>query len=140
MILRPPGSTRTDTLFPYTTLFRSRTLAEDRAAAEALQAATAALTAEIEELRAKSIATARRAQDFESELTAAERTLEDLGAEEAAKTVDLARRRNQLGRTHGPLQRPALHPPAAGRTSGGYGQSVAVRVGQDGSNKHTKKT
>src|SRR3546814_7698191 len=24
MILRPPGSTRTDTLFPYTTLFRSR--------------------------------------------------------------------------------------------------------------------
>src|SRR3546814_13183217 len=26
MILRPPGSTRTDTLFPYTTLFRSRFL------------------------------------------------------------------------------------------------------------------
>src|SRR3546814_18669290 len=27
MILLPPGSTRTDTLFPYTTLFRSRLLA-----------------------------------------------------------------------------------------------------------------
>src|SRR3546814_17280835 len=27
MILRPPRSTRTDTLFPYTTLFRSRILA-----------------------------------------------------------------------------------------------------------------
>src|SRR3546814_9175501 len=27
MIRRPPRSTRTDTLFPYTTLFRSRTLA-----------------------------------------------------------------------------------------------------------------
>src|SRR3546814_14612719 len=26
MILRPPGSTRTDTLFPYTTLFRSGAL------------------------------------------------------------------------------------------------------------------
>src|SRR3546814_4334755 len=26
MIRRPPGSTRTDTLFPYTTLFRSRVL------------------------------------------------------------------------------------------------------------------
>src|SRR3546814_1716113 len=26
MIRRPPGSTRTDTLFPYTTLFRSRQL------------------------------------------------------------------------------------------------------------------
>src|SRR3546814_18751159 len=111
MILRPPGSTRTDTLFPYTTLFRSRTLAEDRAAAEALQAATAALTAEIEELRSKSIATARRAQDFESALTAAERTLEDIRAEEAAKTVAIARRCNQLGPTLGALQRLALHPP-----------------------------
>src|SRR3546814_21103541 len=30
MILRPPRSTRTDTLFPYTTLFRSRGLAADR--------------------------------------------------------------------------------------------------------------
>src|SRR3546814_19994360 len=28
MIRRPPRSTRTDTLFPYTTLFRSRALAE----------------------------------------------------------------------------------------------------------------
>src|SRR3546814_20812157 len=26
MLRRPPGSTRTDTLFPYTTLFRSHTL------------------------------------------------------------------------------------------------------------------
>src|SRR3546814_9196788 len=29
MIRRPPRSTRTDTLFPYTTLFRSVTLEED---------------------------------------------------------------------------------------------------------------
>src|SRR3546814_17883525 len=29
MILRPPRSTRTDTLFPYTTLFRSRILLDD---------------------------------------------------------------------------------------------------------------
>src|SRR3546814_5078548 len=29
MIRRPPRSTRTDTLFPYTTLFRSRTRAPD---------------------------------------------------------------------------------------------------------------
>src|SRR3546814_6900418 len=28
MILRPPRSTRTDTLFPYTTLFRSRALTD----------------------------------------------------------------------------------------------------------------
>src|SRR3546814_6786153 len=31
MIRRPPRSTRTDTLFPYTTLFRSRTALEHRA-------------------------------------------------------------------------------------------------------------
>src|SRR3546814_11369402 len=29
MIRRPPRSTRTDTLFPYTTLFRSHTVADD---------------------------------------------------------------------------------------------------------------
>src|SRR3546814_17576720 len=29
MILRPPRSTRTDTLFPYTTLFRSQVVAEE---------------------------------------------------------------------------------------------------------------
>src|SRR3546814_7031949 len=37
MIRRPPRSTRTDTLFPYTTLFRSRVLPHpDRAGAEAV--------------------------------------------------------------------------------------------------------
>src|SRR3546814_5793298 len=30
MILRPPRSTRTDTLFPYTTLFRSRLIDADK--------------------------------------------------------------------------------------------------------------
>src|SRR3546814_12945800 len=30
MIRHPPGSTRTDTLFPYTTLFRSRDIPFDR--------------------------------------------------------------------------------------------------------------
>src|SRR3546814_10387651 len=33
MIRRPPGSTRTDTLFPYTTLFRSKPSTETNAAA-----------------------------------------------------------------------------------------------------------
>src|SRR3546814_17069326 len=35
MIRRPPRSTRTDTLFPYTTLFRSERLARQRRAARA---------------------------------------------------------------------------------------------------------
>src|SRR3546814_12517374 len=38
MILRPPRSTRTDTLFPYTTLFRSRRLGEEREQRHSLMA------------------------------------------------------------------------------------------------------
>src|SRR3546814_1991759 len=38
MIRRPPRSTRTDTLFPYTTLFRSRPAASAQAAADAAAA------------------------------------------------------------------------------------------------------
>src|SRR3546814_9539930 len=36
MIRRPPRSTRTDTLFPYTTLFRSRQFTQDCAGARVL--------------------------------------------------------------------------------------------------------
>jgi murein hydrolase activator len=90
-----------------------RRLADDRAAAEALEAAAAALAAEVEELRGQSIAVARRAQDLESAMTEAERRLEALGVEEAAKSAALAQRRGQLGRTLGALQRLALQPPEA---------------------------
>src|SRR3546814_7430386 len=38
MIRRPPRSTRTDTLFPYTTLFRSALSEEDLAASETVRA------------------------------------------------------------------------------------------------------
>src|SRR3546814_14858257 len=43
MIRRPPRSTRTDTLFPYTTLFRSRKLDADRTAQKRLLSSNAAL-------------------------------------------------------------------------------------------------
>src|SRR3546814_18624954 len=42
MILRPPRSTRTDTLFPYTTLFRSHVRTAGAAADGATRAALAA--------------------------------------------------------------------------------------------------
>lgn len=90
-----------------------RRLADDRAAAAALEAAATALAAEVEELRGQSIAVARRAQDLESAMTEAERRLEALGVEEAAKSAALAERRGQLGRTLGALQRLALQPPEA---------------------------
>src|SRR3546814_12315557 len=43
MIRRPPRSTRTDTLFPYTTLFRSRRSRSDDRRAAAVSAATQAV-------------------------------------------------------------------------------------------------
>ena len=90
-----------------------RDLAADRARAEELKAAAAELAGEVEALRDRSIAAAKRAQDLEGEMTAAEQTLKALGAEEAAKSADLAQRRDQLGHTLGALQRLALQPPEA---------------------------
>src|SRR3546814_5770965 len=43
MIRRPPRSTRTDTLFPYTTLFRSGVLGDDRTAPVIVNTAEAAM-------------------------------------------------------------------------------------------------
>src|SRR3546814_10059002 len=68
MIRGPPGSTRTDTLFPYTTLFRSHL---GPAGAEALAAARGNLDrimdADADELAAISLA-ARRSEEHTSEL------------------------------------------------------------------------
>src|SRR3546814_13455812 len=47
MIRRPPRSTRTDTLFPYTTLFRSRHMAHEGRAAGAVIVGEARLQAKI---------------------------------------------------------------------------------------------
>src|SRR3546814_3005871 len=44
MIRRPPGSTRTDTLFPYTTLFRSQTNTQQRRMATPRQTACTPIT------------------------------------------------------------------------------------------------
>src|SRR3546814_20368558 len=46
MIRRPPRSTRTDTLFPYTTLFRSQVAVAAAAAAKGLELGVARLAAE----------------------------------------------------------------------------------------------
>src|SRR3546814_8860853 len=54
MIRRPPRSTRTDTLFPYTTLFRSSLAAQTRRAGWANRAQTETLSAACVFNRAKS--------------------------------------------------------------------------------------
>src|SRR3546814_16784214 len=50
MIRRPPRSTRTDTLFPYTTLFRSRLLAREGATVVAAARRVGALSALSDEI------------------------------------------------------------------------------------------
>src|SRR3546814_12544030 len=52
MIRRPPRSTRTDTLFPYTTLFRSRGIG-GQVAPHAARTRAAQLVGAIDELRAR---------------------------------------------------------------------------------------
>src|SRR3546814_7081353 len=69
MIRRPPRSTRTDTLFPYTTLFRSVTVF--RAFRLACSASFAAFSAAT---RASSVSLAARSEEHTSELQSLMRT------------------------------------------------------------------
>src|SRR3546814_8260019 len=65
MIRRPPRSTRTDTLFPYTTLFRSKDeLVALSAQVEGASSSQSALSAELGELRIY----LRRSEEHTSEL------------------------------------------------------------------------
>src|SRR3546814_12728582 len=106
MIRRPPRSTRTDTLFPYTTLFRSRVVAED-------------LTLEDPDLDADDTVGGQRlgfgivdVRTQRVERHAAFAVLLDAGDLGAAKTA-AAHDLDAFGaQTHGRLHR-ALHRPAA---------------------------
>src|SRR3546814_10603167 len=66
MIRRPPRSTRTDTLFPYTTLFRSAPQA--RVAAPALPAARTGRAAATARPYRRGSSTGRRSEEHTSEL------------------------------------------------------------------------
>src|SRR3546814_5687542 len=80
MILRPPRSTRTDTLFPYTTLFRSGNFAAGRNMvggqgiaiqsqhARALQALAELLRRRLEERRLDQVVGSIRSEEHTSEL------------------------------------------------------------------------
>src|SRR3546814_9085451 len=68
MIRRPPRSTRTDTLFPYTTLFRSLALAGVRVGAEALLGQPGAGHAVLERSVGKGLLALCRSEEHTSEL------------------------------------------------------------------------
>src|SRR3546814_1844065 len=77
MIRRPPRSTRTDTLFPYTTLFRSPADVQDHAEVPGEDAGTAVVIGRLDRLlgedmrsdaaRARFLAVARRVERHRSE-------------------------------------------------------------------------
>ncbi|MFO0995925.1 MAG: peptidoglycan DD-metalloendopeptidase family protein [Alphaproteobacteria bacterium] len=77
----------------------------------ALSREAEALAKEIESLRAKSVESARAAQDREEAISALERRLQKLSAELAHRTAALGSQRVQLVRLLGALERIALRPP-----------------------------
>src|SRR3546814_10109217 len=72
MIRRPPRSTRTDTLFPYTTLFRSRGCVGEQRNERGRQQATANTHGEA--LEGRTNANAMRSEEHTSELQSLMRT------------------------------------------------------------------
>src|SRR3546814_11474666 len=112
MIRRPPRSTRTDTLFPYTTLFRSAKIAQVKAEIERVETASAG-------------------QD-EARIADAEAEAADARATAEAARAETARLRDQMKQTpagathvtpHGVFETPRAHltplspprPPPLGR-------------------------
>src|SRR3546814_13145059 len=75
MIRRPPRSTRTDTLFPYTTLFRSRY--------ESLYAKDEISQQTLDQVRTTARALKAQADQAAAQLTAVQTTTEQLGAKRA---------------------------------------------------------
>ena len=88
-------------------------LKQGEAATKTLERQRSTLEREIRELQDAMVAAARKAQDLEEELSATEQRLDKLEAEQATKTVALAKQRGRLISTLGALQRIARRPPEA---------------------------
>lgn len=90
-----------------------REIAKGHDRERALDVKAADVAREMASLRAKLVATARNIQTFEARLTAIERRLDSLAAEEAEKAAALARRREALATMLGALERLGRRPPEA---------------------------
>src|SRR3546814_12536206 len=92
MIRRPPRSTRTDTLFPYTTLFRSlvKALAEREAALKAANTAAQAADRKLEKIQREQQQDANR--------------LSSQGDLARATIVDLAQQQGKLNKVYVPAR------------------------------------
>ncbi|MFI4988432.1 MAG: murein hydrolase activator EnvC family protein [Alphaproteobacteria bacterium] len=90
-----------------------RALEQDKTRAEDLAKRSAAVAAELEEVRRKMIAAAAATQDEEEQVGEIESTLAALRAAEAEKSLALKGERARLSLTLGTLERLALYPPEA---------------------------
>src|SRR3546814_3280072 len=90
---RPPRSTRTDTLFPYTTLFRSAQLFASASAAALFASPVAAMAQDVEAPPADSAASDQPRGDNDIIVTATRRTarLQDVRSEEHTSVQSLMR-------------------------------------------------
>src|SRR3546814_1551929 len=82
MIRRPPRSTRTDTLFPYTTLFRSRLLDELMTLSSEIEDVAAATTYRFSAARAYYALVLRRVEELREQRVEGLQTVSELGSEE----------------------------------------------------------
>src|SRR3546814_15854560 len=126
MIRRPPRSTRTDTLFPYTTLFRSWKAGNPLSPIDGMPVAIKDL------LETKDMPTRMGCAAFEDNFpkrdNAAVWALRQAGAVILAKAVAAA-----LGGAHpGPQTNPFDPAPTPGGSSSGRATSAARRVGKEG--------
>src|SRR3546814_17736839 len=120
MIRRPPRSTRTDTLFPYTTLFRSRHLSPDaRYRGNAAAPRICGICRASDRSRA-----ARRGR------------LADQGRQAERRDT---RQRREVQRASEKSDRAYGRRGIADRKNGVQGKSVSERVGQGGRRRHKKK-
>src|SRR3546814_18662051 len=127
MIRRPPRSTRTDTLFPYTTLFRSEGWYLRRARCEALLVAAALIALRVGELGHH----VGRPMIGDVEVRC------DLVGRQVRR-----RSGDERDRCPAEVAEDAVHriaEPAEERKSGEEGKSVSVRVGHEGRRTNNKK-
>src|SRR3546814_4452134 len=105
MIRRPPRSTRTDTLFPYTTLFRSPR-ADNRKARRAFQLLADTgdrlerLDRELEQLRRRGAADRKRSEEHTSELQSLMRISYAVFCLKKKKTTKNSTKQSQQDRTY----------------------------------------
>src|SRR3546814_15845839 len=109
MIRRPPRSTRTDTLFPYTTLFRSKVLSEENVeriagTLENIESLTGSIADQREDLSALIVNARKASEQLNTTLDSTNRAISDVGREFVQKLPGMIDRLDSTLTTIGSTQ------------------------------------